>query len=132
MNQLERRRQLLALCGELGPEDGADPRDFFRHREVRTGDRKLQQLCGQVAHALSLALSGAEHEALREGAVIAVAPAPDARRLRVVVEGVDPDATGAALNSARAWLRSQVAASIHRKQCPILVFEVRPRTEAAP
>ncbi len=33
-----------------------------------------------------------------------------------------------ALSAARSWLRSQVTASIHRKHCPTLLFQVRPQS----
>ena len=64
--------------------------------------------------------------------VEAVEPAPGASRLRVVVSadsGADALAILDALESARAYLRWQIAGEIHRKRTPVLCFELVPPEE---
>ena len=46
-----------ALCSELGPEDGIDPRDLLRQTARKKGGRETLQLCGQVAEALNYAFA---------------------------------------------------------------------------
>ena len=46
------RKQMLPLCGEIHPEDGMDPREFARKGRPRKGDRKVRQLCSQVADTI--------------------------------------------------------------------------------
>ena len=78
-----------ALCADPGPGDGVDPRHEKRRELAR--DRKLDQLCKQVARDLQLSLSalpGAEE--MIGVTVCAVVPAPNAGRLRVVLTVPDP------------------------------------------
>jgi ribosome-binding factor A len=102
---------------------------FFRVKWVLV-ERKLVQLCGQVAEALGYALGSAEDPLLNDLLVASVEPDIGARRLRVTVfPPVWPgDAHAAAvrarLERATGFLRSEVAASIHRKRTPELVFRL--------
>jgi ribosome-binding factor A len=90
--------------------------------------RKSLQLCQQVAEALHLALGDCGDEALNDLLVLEVRPFPDSTRLLVVVHS----ATGATdvtlvqfrLQQAAGRLRREVAAAIHRRRTPELVFEV--------
>jgi hypothetical protein len=86
---MSRRRisqnKMKALCAELGPDDGVDPRDLLRQTARKKGGRKTQQLCGQVAEALDYALSACNDDMLREMGVVAVQPAPDQSRLLVSI-----------------------------------------------
>ena len=81
------RKRLLAHCGELHEEDGADPRRFFQHdRSRRQGNRKAMQLCSQVARTLDLLLAGEfADEALQGLQVVSVRPAPDTSQLCVTL-----------------------------------------------
>jgi len=121
-------REMRPLCSELGPEDGIDPRDLLRQAARKTGGRKTHQLCSQVAEALNYALSGAcNDDVLRALGVITVQPAPDESRLLVTVGPTlpgpcDPVEALAHLEQARGKLRGEVAAAIHRKKVPELVF----------
>lgn len=118
------RMQLLALCAELGPEDGQSAREFHRKKTTRADDRRKQsQLCGQVARALNLALSGASVDELRTTTVRAVA-APRSGEMEVTCVG--PPEAGPALESARGWLRTEVANAIHRKRVPRLTYVLLP------
>jgi ribosome-binding factor A len=120
------RRQ--ALCSELGPEDGIDPRDLLRETSRKKGGRKTLQLCGQVAEALNYAFAAiCNDDVLRELGVLAVQPAPDESRLRVTVGPTlpgpcDPIQVLAHVQQALGKLRSEVAAAIHRKKVPELAF----------
>lgn len=91
---------------------------------------KDAQLCAEVRETLSLAL--AEDDRLEALVLLDVIPAPDATRLLVVIE-VDGDVeeARALLERTSGWLRSEVAAAIHRKKAPTLTFDVRPRGSPA-
>lgn len=118
------RMQLLALCAELGPEDGLSARDFHRTKTDRADDRRKQtQLCGQIARALNLALAGASVEALRITTAREVT-APRAGEVQVTFVG--PPEAGPALDAALGWLRTEVAAAIHRKRVPRLTCVLLP------
>lgn len=113
-----RRRKLPheSLCLEDEPGTHADT-------------RKDQQLCGQIAEALSFALAECGDPRLAELFVEAVEPAPNASRVRVVVSGeagLFAPGTLRALERARGHLRRQIAADIHRKRVPELCFELTP------
>lgn len=127
-----RRRDEQPPCDELGPDDGIDPRYLNRpSRDTARDHRKTRQLCAQAARALHLALAGgARDPLLSEFHVVDVEPAPDARRLRVVLE-IDPavaprDHVLDRLHAASGLLRAAVAESIRRRRAPELVFDVRP------
>lgn len=97
----------------------------MRRDSRRPGDRKQRQLCSQVAHALDLTLA-ASGDLLLEGCwVVDVRPAPDASRLRVRVQTGDAlsiTELEERLRRATPWLRTQVAAFIHRRRVPTLMF----------
>ncbi len=124
------RKALQGLCSETGPEDGVDPRDALRQAGRKTGGRKTQQLCGQVAEALNYAFAGVcNDDVLRELGVVAVRPAPDEARLLVTVGPLlpgpcDPAQITAHLHQALGKLRAEIAAAIHRKKVPELTFAV--------
>jgi ribosome-binding factor A len=122
---------MSSLCGEVRPEDGMDPREFARKPRPQKGDRKVLQLCSQVAETLSLVLSGeCSDELLQNLQVVAVAPAPNASQLLVTVrladevETVDSAEISERLASIAGKLRCEVASAITRKQAPKLVFRV--------
>jgi ribosome-binding factor A len=124
-------KKIPSLCGEIGPEDGMDPREFARKGRPHKEDRKDRQLCSQVAETLSLVLSGeCGDELLQSLKVVAVDPAPDATQLVVTVraglpgEVVEPDKVSERLAKIMGRLRCEVAASITRKRAPKLLFRV--------
>ena len=106
-----------------------------RPRSSSKEERKLAQLCAQVEETVSLALGDSADERLRDLVVQSVAPGPDGARLLVAVATTSPvdldrlEDLHAALDSARPWLRQQIAAEIHRKRTPDLVFQVLPPWE---
>jgi ribosome-binding factor A len=126
------RKRLRSLCAEVHPDDGSDPRVFFR-KEGSAGRRhhKARQLCRQVLEILDSLLSGhSSDDVLQDLAVVDVEPAPDAARLLVTVtprpsdRPPDPAEILASLDRAAGWLRAEVAAEITRKRAPLLVYRV--------
>ncbi len=123
---------LRALYGELHEDDGVDPRECFRNDSGRDRHgRKCKQLCRQVAETLDLVLSGDCRDEVLQGLhVVSVVPAPNSSRLLVTVAADLPFAHPdrglilRRLDEHSGRMRSQVAASIHRKRVPALVFEV--------
>ena len=125
------RRDFRSLCGDVGPEDGVDPRKFFDRDEAsRNTGRKARQLCGQVARTLSYAISETGDEVLGRLDVVSVEPAPDATQLMVTVAlfpGSEPIAVEtilARLAQAGGRLRVKVAGAITRRRAPRLMFRV--------
>jgi hypothetical protein len=130
--KLPSRKHIQELCAESGPDDGIDPREQLRQAGRRKGGRKTQQLCRQVAEALNYAFAAVcNDDVLRDLGVLAVQPAPDESRLLVTVGPTlpgpcEPTQVSARLRQALGKLRSEVAATIHRKKVPELAFRVVP------
>jgi ribosome-binding factor A len=113
----------------LGSEDGIDPRDWDKADLPPVRNRKSLQLCRQVSDALHLAFAGCGDSILNDLLVIAARPAPDSSRILVVVQsatgsGAEAGIVQAHLHRAIGMLRSSVAAAIHRRKTPELVFVV--------
>lgn len=140
----ERKRQQQSapknwqqVCSQLGPDDGIDPRDFFReHRKASR--RKDWQLCRQVFETLSYVLPGEKgDEVLQNLIVIDVIPAPDARRMLVTVspftldDSFDLDLTLQRLNETVGRLRAEIARSICRRKVPELAFRIAMQNSSA-
>jgi ribosome-binding factor A len=121
---------MLAAASDLGPEDGTDPRDWKKDWNARRPGRKALQLCRQVAEALAAAFAGCGDDVLTGLQVVSVTPAPNAGRLLVTVAAAPSAAERDAavvrehLHRATGLLRSEVAAAIHRRKTPELVFRV--------
>jgi ribosome-binding factor A len=119
-------------CGELGADDGVDPREWARERPSgRSGNRKALQLCRQVAETLDQVLSGdCRDEDLQSLHVVAVDPCPDSSRLLITLESDLPEGLFdrarilERLEEQAGRLRSEVAGSIARKRVPMLAFRV--------
>ena len=133
------RKQILSSCNEIGPDDGVDPRTFFRDPSRRRTNRKALQLCAQVARTLGEVLAWESgDDLLRDLTVESVQPAPDSSRLLVTVRlhaapgTVPADRVLEHLNRAQGKLRAEVAAAIHRKRVPELTFRVATRGEVGP
>jgi ribosome-binding factor A len=124
------KRSMQPLCGEIHSDDGIDPHEFFRSaRQKSNQNRKVLQLCRQVAETLNLVFSNEFGEEIGDVRVVAVAPAPDASQLLVVVgpavagSVVDPVTVVSSLTAAAGRLRSEVAAAITRRRAPKLLFQ---------
>jgi ribosome-binding factor A len=131
-DRMPSRKRLRSLCAEVHPDDGSDPRVFFRKEGSQAKIRhKARQLSRQVLEVLDSLL--ADHhgdDVLQDLAVVDVEPAPDAARLLVTVtprvsdNPPDPSLILASLDRAAGWLRAEVAAAITRKRAPLLVYRV--------
>jgi ribosome-binding factor A len=124
------RKQMPALCAEVDPDDGLDPKAYFRSTKAHTNrNRKAHQLCSQVADTLNLVLGECGDEILRNLQVVAVTPAPDSSQLLVLVapaiegEPANPGEVLARLSAAAGRLRGEVAAAITRRRAPKLSFQ---------
>jgi ribosome-binding factor A len=124
------RKDLQAGTAEVGPGDGLDPRLDRRGQDGRELGRKTLQLCGQVARTLLGVLPCCGDDVLRGLEVIQVTPAGSGRLL--VTLGHSPSAPAVSagvirehLERAHGWLRNEVAAAVHRRKAPDLVFRVR-------
>jgi len=122
-------------CAEYSHDDGIDPRKFFRpERTSKKSNRKVLQLCGQVAETLNQVLAGeCGDEVLAELQVASVVPAPDATQLLVIIEplfvpGPEEQLVNARFSAAAGRLRAEVAAAITRRRAPKLLFQYLPRT----
>lgn len=130
------RQQMLQYCLEVHDDDGEDARQILRKKGPRNKvDYKTRQLCRQVLEALSLTIADSRDERLAEIQILAVEPAPDASRLRVIVAAAGvPDGADSAeflgcLRDHAARLRCDVAAAITRRKAPHLIFHWRPVNE---
>jgi hypothetical protein len=110
-----------------------------RHTKSRsTGSdrRKTLQLCRQVQRALNYALGECGDDLLTGLYVMSIEPAPSASRLLVTVqpldEGADPIDILQHVGFVMGQLRSDVAASIHRKKVPELMFHCEPFGSESP
>jgi ribosome-binding factor A len=124
-------RDWRPLVAESGPEDGVDPR--LRARPGRRGGpgRKSLQLCEQIAQTLGLVLaSECDDDVLRDALVMEVVPAPDASCLLVTLgpapsaEGWSPIDVLERIERHASQLRAEVAAAIHRRRAPELIYRV--------
>ena len=118
---------LLSGCAEVGSQDGQDPRYDRPEDSDKVPNRKALLLCGQVKETLAEVLAGCADDALRDLLVEAVVPFPTAVRLLVTVRkpaDLDAATLAARLEGARGLLRSEVAAAVHRRKAPDLVFHV--------
>ncbi|MFO0810676.1 MAG: hypothetical protein U0746_18770 [Gemmataceae bacterium] len=119
----------MAGATDVRPDDGTDPRYWDRERRNPPG-RKAMQLAHQVGAAIGDALSDCGDDVLRGLLVSDVRPAPTEKRLLVSVaaapsaEPVTADVVMTKLAEAGPVLRQAVAAAIHRKRMPELVFRV--------
>lgn len=123
------------LCANIYDDDGINPRLERKDQASRNTSHKDRQLCKQVGTPINAALQGKAASAiLRDLMVIDVEPAPDASRLRVVVDGPALQRVGIAaaldeLRTARGFLRLAVGEAISRKRVPELVFAIAAEQE---
>ena len=109
-----------------------DPRFDPKEQPSQVKNRKALQLCAQVRRTLGLILGGeTADELLRDLYVESVLPAPNASRLLVTVrrttlpESVTPEEVLIRLQQAYSHLRREIAATIHRRRTPELIFQLR-------
>jgi ribosome-binding factor A len=124
-------REIDASCSERRPDDGVDPRTFFRKPARRGNNRKDLQLCSQIARTLNSVMAWESGDDLLLClSVESVVPAPDSTRVLVTVSVQSPLETAeraqilARLYGHAGRFRAEVGAAIHRKKVPELVFRV--------
>jgi ribosome-binding factor A len=121
-------RAIAALCDEMGPEDGVDPHRIRRRKRGNKKNKKAEQVSRQAEVTIQLVLGALLDDALQDLRVVCVEPAPDSRRLRVLLEprrGRPPMAereAAEALRKVERLLRMKVASALHRKRAPSLTF----------
>lgn len=121
-------RAIASLCDEIGPEDGLDPRRSRRGRTGRKKKRKARQVSKEAEVTVRLTLGALVDDAFHDLRVVRVEPAPDSRRLLVVlgprygpVGLTEAEATGV-VRKVEHRLREEVARALHRKRAPSLTF----------
>jgi ribosome-binding factor A len=110
--------------------DGADPRYDRDDDRRQVPNRKALQLCSQICDCLNMCFADLGDDLLRELVVQSVVPAPDSRQMLVIVEvPKDLETSRVRDHIARASgrLRTEIAAAIHRKHVPRLVFQIAGR-----
>ena len=124
--------EILKCCGSIGEEDGLDPKyDSKRDQHSQSKQNyKALQLAQQIKVTLHYVLAANQQLPL-DLCIASVTPAPDSRRMRVLVaintsdeNPVDLNAIENALREQTGSLRNEIAQSIHRKKTPNLIFEV--------
>ena len=123
------RRPRSPQRGAVCATSDIDPEVFFGESRKRKPDHKVRQLCAQVHRSLSVVLPGCRDEAVQGLSVEDVGPFPNGARLLVRVRHWDDDRYSRLellqrLGHLKGLLRAEVAAAIHRKRTPELLFEV--------
>ena len=132
LSKKERERVMKQMCGVINADDAIDPKHYFYNkRKSKDKYRKAFQLCRQVADTLQLVLI--DDDPMLDGlVVIDVVPAPDSRRMLVILRlDADKDVTASEveeimkrLRTHVPRLRSEIAQTITRRKTPQLVFEI--------
>jgi ribosome-binding factor A len=142
-NHLDSHKAMSRLCAELSDDDGLNHhaalhltvgRAHRRDRPAAGLDRKVIQLCHQVAETLDEVLADCGDGFLQALRVVDVEPAPNASRLLVTMavdglpgERLDMGRVHDHLSRASGHLRSEVATAITRKRAPVLVYRLAVR-----
>jgi ribosome-binding factor A len=128
--------QIRSACNEIQPDDGVDPRTFFRRPSRKGANRKALQLCSQIAQTLTSVLDWETgDDRLRGLTVQSVEPAPDSSCVLVTLcwqattDNADAGEVLEGLRRSSGYFRTQIAAAIHRKRVPQLLFRISGRGE---
>ena len=93
-------------------------------------DYKALQLSRQIERALSYILADCDDDVLLELNIQSARPAPNAGRILVTVTTSNKELSAAQvlsrLSAAYGHIRTEVAASIHRRKTPELIFQFAP------
>ena len=133
LSKKQREQLLKQHCGVINSDDAIDPRHYFYNKRKHNRKyRKVFQLCRQVADTLQMVLTDG-NETLDGLTLVDVVPAPDSRRMLVIL-GLDPGVSVKAgsevelimeqLQQETPRLRAEIARTINRKKTPNLVFEI--------
>lgn len=121
------------LCAQPHEDDGINPREWTRGSRDQNGtSRKDLQLCKQVRLAVESALAQWNDSLLMELVVVSTEPAPDARRIRIVLAAPPrlylerESDLRARLLRAHAFVRAAAAQAVCRKRSPQVLLELVP------
>ena len=121
------RRELLSSCSGIGVGDGCDPRLDRRGARARHPIAKHCDCAAQIERALIGVLADCGDDLLRDLTIESVSPAPNASRVLVTFRptvAVETAVVLERLGHARAKLRTEAVAAIHRRHAPDLLFRV--------
>ena len=106
------------------------------HHGGRTRGHKDRQVCRQVADAVGWFLADVDDPLLSGLLVIDAVPAPSAARVLVTLAPgageIDVAEAQRRLADVKDEVREEVAAEVHRRRAPELVFRVEGRLPAPP
>lgn len=133
LSKKERERLLKQHCGAINDDDAIDPRHYFYNKRKHSRKyRKVFQLCRQVSDTLHMVLTDG-CPPLDGLSVVDVVPAPDSRRMLVLLgldqtvkinSATDVEAIMAELQQQTPRLRAEISRTINRRKTPQLVFEI--------
>ncbi|MCP3674139.1 MAG: ribosome-binding factor A [Gammaproteobacteria bacterium] len=118
------------LCGEIGPEDGVDPRIIARTMERKSGNRKSQQLAKEARHVITMVFAGELCDPVFEDIeIVDVTVSEDGQFFVVSLTQADTDyeydeqAILEKCMVVQGYLRSAIAQTVKRKRVPSMKFE---------
>ncbi len=131
MNQSKNwQRNVNQLCGEIGPEDGVDPRTIARAMDKKSSSRKGMQLGREARQTISMIFSGELSDPVfQDIEVIDVSASEDGQFLCVTLTQTDTDVeldeplVLEKCQAVQGFLRSAVAETVKRKRVPTIRFE---------
>jgi len=122
--------QANQVCGEIGPDDGIDPRYLHEGHGRKSVSYKTMQLCKEAGKVLSMIFNGELGEPiLNELQVIRTDSEGEGQFIRVTLGHIDPELVldegevMSALSRVKGYLRTAIAQQINRKRMPALKFK---------
>lgn len=119
------------FCGDIGPDDGIDPRFIARTMDRKARNHKSRQLSKEARHTLSMIFSGELGDPVfHELEVVDVAAADDDQFLIVSLARLDKNVEASEAQilekcqAVQGFLRAAIAGSVKRKRVPTLKFEL--------
>lgn len=119
------------ICGEIGPEDGVDPRLVARAMDRKSRNHKSKQLGKEARHCLSMIFAGELGDPVfQDLEVIDVAATDDGQFLIVSLvrldtsDEMDDAQVVEKCQAVQGYLRAAIASSVNRKRVPVLKFEL--------
>ena len=111
LSKKQREQLLKQHCGVINDDDAIDPRHYFYNKRKHNRKyRKVFQLCRQVNDTLQMVLTDG-NEKVDGLTIVDVVPAPDSRRMLVIL-GLDP---GTVVKRLLKWSRSWNSFSSKRR-----------------
>ena len=119
------------LCGQIGPEDGIDPRIIARSGNRNPKSHKNQQLGKEARHILSMVFAGEFSDPVFQGLEVFDVSASDDGQFLIVSLAVtdasvliDEVQILEKCQAVQGYLRSAIASAVKRKRIPMLKFEL--------